>query len=160
MQVLYFTETAPPRPLPDRIVLANGRVRDDRDTFTSAEIADAGYILAPAKPVSDPVSERVVWDFGTQSWKVENLPPPPIPKARALSRLEFTRLCMSAGGMTPEMLVQAKAAQELAALWIMLDMALEILKDDPEVPPGLVSLEELGFLPNGAQAVLDAWPQG
>jgi hypothetical protein len=76
----------------------------------------------------------------------------------AQTRLEFVRLCMSAGGMTPDMLVQAKAAPELAAMWIMLDMAQEVQRDDPEIAPGLAALEALGYLPNGAQAVLGAWP--
>ncbi|MBQ4826551.1 hypothetical protein J4729_18670 [Leisingera sp. HS039] len=77
---------------------------------------------------------------------------------RPITRLEFVRLCMSAGGMTQELLVQAKAAPELAAMWIMLDMAQQVQKGDPEVAPGLGALEALGHLPNGAQAVLDAWP--
>lgn len=85
-------------------------------------------------------------------------PGPPEPTPRALTRVEFVRLCMSAGGMTPEMLVQAKADPALAAMWIMLEMATEVSRDDPEIEPGLTALAQLGYLPDGAQAVLDAWP--
>ena len=154
----YHTMTTPPAPLPFRIRLSDGRTRTDPATFTADEIADAGYIVSPDKPDHDPATERVVWQQELQDWVIEALPPPPDPRPRTLTRVEFARLCMSAGGMTPDMLVQARAAPELATMWILLEMATQVQKDDPEIPTGLAGLEALGFLPNGAQAVLDAWP--
>jgi hypothetical protein len=156
--MLYHTPTTAPAPLPFRIRLSDGRTRTDPATFTAEEIADAGYIEAPAKPDHDPATERVVWQAEIADWAIEPLPAPPEPKPRDLTRVEFVRLCMGAGGMTQEMLVQARQAPELAAMWIMLEMAEKVSKDDPEIGPGLAALENLGHLPNGAQAVLDVWP--
>ena len=85
-------------------------------------------------------------------------PPEPEVPPRALSRIEFVRHCMDVGGMTSAMLVSAKADANLAALWIMLEMSNEVRKDAPEVPGGIAALDALGYLPNGAQAVLDGWP--
>lgn len=155
MTQLYHTATTAPAPLPHRIRLSDGRSRTDPASFTAEEIADAGYIASPARPDHDPATQRVTWSGS--AWVVEDLPPRPTVYA-ALTRIEFSRLCMGPGGMTHQMLVQARAAPELAAMWIMLDMAEQVQRDDPEVAPGLAALATLGFLPNGAQAVLDAWP--
>lgn len=88
--------------------------------------------------------------------KIEKAPRVRVPKP--LPRTDFVRLCMSAGGMTPELLATAKKEPQLEALWIMLEMSDQVHKDAPEVPAGLAALEGLNFLPTGAQAVLDAWP--
>lgn len=128
------------------------------DNIIEAESLEAAAALFPADTVMDAVSAgvQIGWISDRQGGYVP--PPDPEPKYALISRVAFVRLCMSAGGMTPDMLVQAKAAPELAALWIMLDMAQEVRAADPEVPPGLAEIEALGFLPAGAQAVLDAWP--
>ena len=83
----------------------------------------------------------------------------PEPTYAALSPVGFVRLCMSAGGMTPEQLVRSKADANLAAMWIMFEMANEVSRDDLEVAQGLGAMEQLGYLPNGAEAVLSGWPQ-
>ena len=84
----------------------------------------------------------------------------PEPTYAALSPVGFVRLCMSAGGMTPEQLVRSKADANLAAMWIMFEMATEVARGDPEVAQGLGAMEQLGYLPNGAEAMLEAWPKG
>ncbi|WP_282091352.1 hypothetical protein [Epibacterium ulvae] len=154
--VQQFTRNgSTPAPLPFRITLSDGRTRTDAQTFTAEEIADAGYTAAPDMPEYDPASQQMGWDGA--GWRVEDLPPQPV-SYRALTRIEFVRLCRSAGGMTGAQLVQARETGELKEMWIMLEMAVQVQRGDPEVEPGLAALAALGFLPNGAQAVLDAWP--
>lgn len=68
--MLYSLNGAYPKPLPKRIVLSDGTTRTDPTTFTSEEIADAGYT-----PVSDPPStppyHRLIWS-GTD-WGLEEV---------------------------------------------------------------------------------------
>ena len=47
---LYSHNGATPAPLPFRITLPDGRARTDPTSFTEAEIADAGYVPALARP--------------------------------------------------------------------------------------------------------------
>ena len=159
-EVKYHTAATAPAPLPFRIRLSDGRTRTNPATFTDAEIADAGYTLSPDKPAHDPATERVEWGATSEQWQVVALPVPaqPTPEPRPLTRLEFIRLGMIDGGMTPTMLVNAKDDPNLAAFWILLDMAQEIERDDADTVQGLNALEAKGYLPGGAQAVLDAWP--
>jgi hypothetical protein len=79
---------------------------------------------------------------------------------RALTRLQFVRLCKSAGGMTGQMLVAAEADDNLAEMWIMLRLAEDVSRDDPDTAAGLGALEALGYLPEGAAGVIGAWPLG
>lgn len=60
--------------------------------------------------------------------------------------------------MTDAMLVAARNDANLAAMWIKLEMAMGVERDDADTAAGLAALAALGYLPNGAQAVLDAWP--
>ena len=71
---LYTRAGSVPAPLPHRIILADGRSRTDPATFTAPEIADAGYVAAPAKPSFDPDAEYLDWTGS--DWAVESLPPP------------------------------------------------------------------------------------
>jgi hypothetical protein len=77
---------------------------------------------------------------------------------RALTKLEFVELAQSAGGMSDAQLVAANADPQLAALWLKLTLAGEVQRDHPATQAGLGALAALGYLPNGAAAVLDAWP--
>lgn len=77
---------------------------------------------------------------------------------QSLTQLAFIRLCQSAGGATPTMILAAKADANLAYMWLEFEMASTVEKNDPGTTEGLTALETLGYLPNGAQAVLDAWP--
>lgn len=85
---------------------------------------------------------------------VEPTAPPPL----QISRMEFVTLVQSAGGMTDEMLVAAHGNPMLAALWLKLQLAAVVVRDDPATRQGLEAMAALGHIPNGAQAVLDAWP--
>jgi hypothetical protein len=128
------------------------------DNIAIVEGLEKAAELFPADTVLDAVSAgvRIGWSKGGDG--EYSAPPEREAAPKHLTRVEFARLCMGSGGMMPEMLVAAKAAPELAAMWIMLDLAVQVQKGDPEIPPGLAALEALGHLPNGAQAVLDAWP--
>lgn len=48
---LYSKNNQYPTHIPHRITLSDGSTRTDASSFTEAEIADAGYILAPEQPV-------------------------------------------------------------------------------------------------------------
>jgi hypothetical protein len=49
--MLYTKDGLYPKPIPERIRLSDGSTRTDSSTFTPEEIADAGFTLAPDKPV-------------------------------------------------------------------------------------------------------------
>ncbi|MBI1620361.1 hypothetical protein [Aquamicrobium zhengzhouense] len=70
---LYSLNGSYPAPLPFRIILSSGATRTDPATFTPAEIADAGYVEAPAKPAFDPATHQLGWD--SENWTVTELPP-------------------------------------------------------------------------------------
>jgi hypothetical protein len=69
--MLYSYQSQYPRPLPFRITLSSGQTRTDPSTFTAEEIADAGYTLAPDKPVVS-YPEYVRWN-GTD-WDIFEQP--------------------------------------------------------------------------------------
>ena len=86
-------------------------------------------------------------------------PTPPAPSGpQSLTRLAFIRLCQTAGGMTPEMTVAAYNDVNLQYMWLMFEIATGVERDDTDTQGGLDALAALGYLPNGAQAVIDAWP--
>ena len=76
-----------------------------------------------------------------------------------LTHLEFLNLCQTQGGMTDEMLLAAKADSSLSVFWIKFELATGISKDDPDTIAGLTALKSLGYLPNGAIAVIENWPK-
>lgn len=82
---------------------------------------------------------------------------PPV-SYRALTKLEFRRLCKSAGGMTDDMYVASNENPLFKAFWLDFGLAQEIRADDPDTDAGLAALAMAGYLPNGAQAVKAAWP--
>ena len=69
--MLYTKDGSYPKPLPERIRLSDGSTRTDSSTFTPEEIADAGFTLAPDKPVLTAM-QRMYWD-GSQ-WVVADIP--------------------------------------------------------------------------------------
>ena len=86
-------------------------------------------------------------------------PTPPAPSGpQSLTKLAFIRLCQTAGGMTPEMTVAAYNDVNLQYMWLMFDIATGVERDDTDTRDGLDALEALGYLPNGAQEVIDVWP--
>jgi hypothetical protein len=69
--MLYSHNGAYPAPLPNRIILSDGRSRTDPSTFTKEEIDDAGYVWVEEKPtVLEP--HFVTWT-GT-SWAINVRP--------------------------------------------------------------------------------------
>lgn len=68
---LYTKNGSYPQPLPFRIRLSDGRTRTDPSTFTSEEIADAGYISVPHMPVPNSV-QKVSWNAQLLQWVLED----------------------------------------------------------------------------------------
>jgi hypothetical protein len=68
---LYSYKSQYPKPLPHRIKLSNGRTRTDSSSFTEEEILDAGYTVAPDKPVVN-AWENLNWTGA--SWTVSDKP--------------------------------------------------------------------------------------
>ena len=62
--MLYSHNGEYPEKLPDRIRLSDGSTRTDKRTFTSEEIADAGYVLAPLPLVETNYDEKIEWSAG------------------------------------------------------------------------------------------------
>lgn len=60
--MLYSCNGATPAPLPFRIMLPDGRSRTDPETFTAAEIAEAGYVPAPAMPEVHDTQHAPEWN--------------------------------------------------------------------------------------------------
>ncbi len=80
------------------------------------------------------------------------------PRPRVMSKMQFIRLVQTAGGMTDALLAQAHAEPLLTPFWIKFNMTAEMQRDDIDTQAGLGALAALGLLPNGTQAVIDAWP--
>lgn len=60
-----------PRVLPDVIILSDGEtVRTDSSTYTEEEIADAGWVEAPAEPEYNPRTHRLSWSYENLEWVV------------------------------------------------------------------------------------------
>lgn len=72
--MLYTSNGSYPAALPQEIMLPNGFIRTDPASFTSEEIADAGYVEAPAQPPYDAEAELLQWDGG--GWQIVPLPRP------------------------------------------------------------------------------------
>lgn len=68
---LYSKDKQYPKPLPYRIILSDGRTRTDPSSFTTQEIEDAGYTVAPDKPVVN-AWENLNWTGA--SWAVSDKP--------------------------------------------------------------------------------------
>lgn len=87
--------------------------------------------------------------------------PAPIETEVEYQRLDTASLISlmeSAGGTTPAMVVDCYNDPAMEYMWILLRVTPYTSKDNPKLPALLSSLESAGYLPNGAQAVLDAWP--
>jgi hypothetical protein len=70
--MLYAHGNDAPAPLPDRIILADGRVRSDPSTYTDEEIADAGYVHVEPPPTCA-IDQQVIWTAGQDGvpgWQV------------------------------------------------------------------------------------------
>lgn len=93
---LYSKAGDEPAPLPVRITLPDGRTRTDPATFTAEEIAEAGYVAVPAKPVPS-AGQVVAW--GGADWIVTDIPAAEI-RADLLAELSAYRWQVETGGIT------------------------------------------------------------
>jgi hypothetical protein len=94
---LYYKDNSLPKELPFRITLSNGMTRTDPSSFTDEEIADAGYIEAPAKPRIVEAGKSIVWNFETHEWKIVG---------EALTEEQSTNLWYFKNKETQEILLQ------------------------------------------------------
>ena len=94
------------------------------------------------------------------TWAAMDATPLPKPKKyAALTKLGFIRHCQTFGGFSNADLVQAKADENLAAFWIKLDMATEIIGDDEDTTAGLAALKALGYFTQAEiDSILENWP--
>jgi hypothetical protein len=72
--MLYSYRTCWPQELPFRIRLSDGFTRTDPSTFTSEEIADAGFTGPYTEPAYDPDTEVLNWDPKTLSFYITPKP--------------------------------------------------------------------------------------
>lgn len=162
-QYLYSgTDTAVissrPISLPKRVLGSDGLHYAGLADRTPENLTALGFDPAPEKPTYDPATERVVWDVAEQEWTVEDLPPPPPPVPRPITHLEFIGLCQTAGGMSDAQLLAARSDSALEVMWLKFQMAKQLDHDNADTQAGIAALDSLGYLPNGAAAVLAAWP--
>ncbi len=83
--------------------------------------------------------------------------PAPQRAPRILTKLEFTMLAASVGGMPS--VAAAKSDPALADFWVFFDLATQVERDHDLTQQGLAAMEAAGHLPNGADAVIAAWPE-
>lgn len=86
--MLYTKNGSYPAPLPHRIRLSDGTTRSDASTFTSEEIADAGYIPAEEMPIASK-TEQVYWT--ADGWLVVDISEQVEQKAR----VNFKERCLA-----------------------------------------------------------------
>ena len=72
MAYLYSYKGQPPKELPHRIVLSDGRTRTDSSTFTEEELTDAGWILAGSEPIMG-VGPYQKTRWTGSAWVIEDL---------------------------------------------------------------------------------------
>lgn len=65
---LYSYKGQYPQILPDRIRLSSGLTRTDKSTFTSEELSDAEYVLAPTVPDYNHNTQKLVWS--ENNWQI------------------------------------------------------------------------------------------
>lgn len=70
---LYSYQGQEPQPLPEKIVLSDGRKRTDVSTFTDVEIQDAGFTGPYEVPQYNQEYQRVLWNSETLSFSLENI---------------------------------------------------------------------------------------
>ena len=122
--MLYSINREFPTSLPFRIRLSDGRTRTDPTTFTSEEIAKAGYVLAPDRPTYDSSTHALTWDG--EAWATERLPDPPAiePYTRKLSRFEF--MSLMTGSERQALRKRAKSDPIIADALDMLTLAAHV----------------------------------
>jgi len=76
---------------------------------------------------------------------------------KSVDKLEFMGLLMTAGGVTS--FSQILADPSFADFKLMYDAAEAFEPDHPLLDQALTQLDASAYMPNGKQAVLDAWPR-
>ncbi|SOE00695.1 hypothetical protein [Caenispirillum bisanense] len=140
-----------------------GEVAEVVDFDWSARHPGSPLVFVPA-----PDAVRQGWALVDGEWvapppppDIEPAPPPPPSPAppRSLSKLEFARLLVSAGGMTMEGVRLAREDPVLATMWFVLDLAQAVERDDADTLAGLDAMVATGHLTaEGRAAVLAEWP--
>jgi hypothetical protein len=69
---LYSYQGQGPQPLPEKILLSDGRKRTDVSSFTDEEIEDAGFTGPYEVPEYNQEYQRVLWNSETLSYVVED----------------------------------------------------------------------------------------
>jgi hypothetical protein len=135
---LYSKDNSYPAPLPQRIRLADGSTRTDPATFTTEEIAAAGYIAAPPTPEYDSLTEQLSWIQG--QWIIEPLEilSKRWPAAEAFVA-EFTLPEMAAIGLSTDPTIAA--LRFLLSSW-----RSQVISDDPRVQAGLDALVQTAII--------------
>jgi len=161
-------------------------VGKDTDTYDSEKNIFAGITYidgfpdgATVKDVGDPVEgDKPVYDADTQNLRsyydytdgtltrqykvvdkpVKEEPPQRDPIPQKLTKLQFIRHIQEHGGTSKSDVSAAYKDPELEYFWLIFDIATEVEKSDPEIDEALGVFETQGYLPNGAQSVLDNWP--
>ena len=130
------------------------QLRDDGVSigYTAANVAGRPNVVEveSEQAAKDALGKRRVGD----TWEAVEIAMTPKP----LDEAALIDLCQSAGGMTDAMLVSVYSDPQLAAFIIKIKAARQILPTDARTVQGLGALEALGYLPDGAEAVIAAWP--
>lgn len=129
-------------------------------------VADSGATLEARLGVSGflvvPDGTRGGSTFTLNDGAVDTVTPPPDPPSPprlpvVLSKIDFVRLVLSAGGASYSQLVAAHNDAALEAYWILLDLSVIVTRDAAETAAALAALDAGGYLPNHAAAVVAAW---
>lgn len=125
-----------------------------------AESVAAAQALFPDATALDADATGAQKGYENQGGGTYAPPAAPAPEPVALTKLQFVSLGQAAGGMTDAQLVAARSDSNLAAMWIKLDLATSVDRDNAITQAALTDLDNFGYLPSGAAAVLAAWPVG
>lgn len=87
---LYSLRGAFPEELPNRIRLPDGSTRTDPSSFSTEEIAAAGYILVSDAPVANS-THRVIWDSENIEWKIVQKTPEQYIEYNEMIKKEITK---------------------------------------------------------------------
>lgn len=130
------------------------------DNIVEVESLELAAELFPLDTVMDAVAEGVQIGWVSDG-NGGYLPPDPGPVEVVYKKLDTAALIdliESAGGTTPDQVVACHKDPNMGYMWLLLSVTPYTSRDNPKLPYMLSALEAAGYLPNGAQAVLDAWP--
>jgi len=142
-----------------RIERAQERDSIGAEGETLAEVLREREAIRRASNRAEAYIDELADDTEARQYQFDVLPSDyPQPGYMPHTKLQFVRLIQAEGGTTKEQVTAAHKEEQLAFFWLMFELATSVERDDPEISEGLAALEQLGYLPNGAQAVLNGWP--